>query len=212
MRSQVVPESGHLDTNEIVTGQTMMVDFVSKNYSRSDRILFLDFFSPGIELLPYCIAIDDQKPPLLGALIHGGSWLDGDLQAGVDLISRSERVWFQMFDPLYVPSNVALRGLPPEGAIKARLCPWGLEHLDGLVAESGERVIDVVFPHRLSDDKGLDDFFEIASTCDEVSFVATTPSSKAKLPEDLASLPNVSLRTVATKSELFRLLAPVKSS
>lgn len=155
------------------------------------RLLFVDFFNPGLDLLMY----QEQIKGFLtkkGALLHGGTFVPGDLYAW-PWLEKSENLWFSAYDNIYVPSNFLSDLVPLQYKKKLEIFPWGLEHIDlPKRKKKADRI--VVFPHRLSPDKGVDEFYEIACKLPDIQFLVTMPHlTEIVWYERFRSLPNVSI-------------------
>jgi hypothetical protein len=127
--------------------------FDSKNLKNTEKILFIDFFSPGLDMLKYIISIKNQSIKL-GSLLHGGTFVPGDLYQW-PWLSKSEDVWFEFFDTIYVPSKYT-KSLIPNYKNKIKALSWGMDHIKNI--QSNKKNNTVLFPHRLEDDKGIDNF------------------------------------------------------
>ncbi|MFA7717466.1 MAG: glycosyltransferase [Candidatus Absconditabacterales bacterium] len=144
--------------------------------SNSDKfksILFIDFFSPGIDILQYLLEIKGKNIKL-GALLHGGSFLPRDLYVWPRL-KYSENLRFSIFDIIYVPSKHLYNLVPDVFKGKVKILPWGMDSfLSKKPLSEEEKNIDILFPHRLDDDKGIDDLIFLISKLRNYTFVITS--------------------------------------
>jgi len=154
-----------------------------------DKILVLDFFTPWLDILKYLLEIK-QKKVKLWALLHWWSFLEGDLYRWEWLV-QAEKTWGIIYDVIYVPSQYLFEQLPRELKKKAKVFPRGIDYFyDKYLNASIEvkhKEIDVIFPHRLSSDKGVSDFIEIVKSLPDVKF-AITSFNEIEDNEDIKTL------------------------
>lgn len=185
--------------------ETIGTLMTSETYS---RYLFVDFFNPGLDLLRYR-AEQQGRPYAAAALLHGATFMTGDLYTK-PWQSKAEQLWGTLYDRIYVPSACALDQLPKDIQDKAQVYPWGLDSFMR-ARPSGtlhhERDIDVLFPHRLSEDKGLDDLVAIARELPDIHFVATSPSPvmSDEAQKALRASPNIELAVCPRNEDAYAL-------
>jgi len=135
-----------------------------------ERILLMDFFFPGIDTILYANEIKEKKIKI-GALMHGGSFLPGDLYRW-DWLNSLENFWFNAYEVLYVGSEFFRNLIPQKYQYKVKANHWGLYGIS--FPSNTEKKYSVVFPHRLSEDKGVMDFYKIAQKLPKLKFVVTS--------------------------------------
>lgn len=204
---------GALDDTQYTQSQAEMMVNLLKMIStkKYDRILFIDFFNPGMELVRY-FAEQSEHEIKMAALLHGGTFIEGDIYEA-DWVTRSEQLWGSLFDRVFVPSRYAQSQLPDYLANKTSVYPWGMDNIisEGFAKPYNERSIDVIFPHRLSSDKGVGDLANIARQLPDVSFVITSPNSTAEaLPYELSRLDNITQTNCASTNELHATMGDAK--
>jgi len=163
-----------LDDSRFIDGQWKLIRNIIKQRNCFEKILFLDFFNPGVDLFRYALEQDGKKIKM-GSLIHGGSFVADDLH-DYSWLKYFESGWFDVNDILYVPSHYLKNYCPKEFKKKIRIKPWGLDSFTP--KKSTEKKWDVIFPHRLQKDKGIDRLIEISQICTDVEFLITTPQKK----------------------------------
>lgn len=137
------------------------------------RILFLDFFFPGIDIIKYNSEVTGTKLKL-GSFMLGATFLPGDLYRW-EWLSYFENAWLNLNDLLYVPSNYFKNFIPEKFKSKVRIHPWGLDSFIKRVPNTPtNKEYDVVFPHRLSEDKGIDDFISLVKSLPNTKFLVTS--------------------------------------
>lgn len=204
---------GLIDDDRYIHSQLKMIDNIIAQLEDGlySGILFVDFFNPGLELLRY--VKEGSKKIILGSLLHGGTFVSGDLFRD-EWMSKAEELWWSLYDVVYVPSNYAYLQIPAMHKQKAKVFPWGVDGVESsrhtLAWEC--RDLDVVFPHRLSEDKGLDRFLSIAKIFKDVNFYITSPSDayKSKNIASLTGLDNVKIITARNKDDLYKIFGRSK--
>ncbi|MDD2498333.1 MAG: glycosyltransferase [Desulfitobacteriaceae bacterium] len=163
-----------LDDKNYVDGQLLLLKSLIQEGPVS-KILFLDFFNPGMDLLKY---YHEQQGIVCeyGSLLHGGSFLDCDLYS-FNWMKQFESGWFKLYNKIYAPSQLLAKAVPDLFRGKISVYPWGLDDT-GIGLNVSSKNIDVVFPHRLNADKGIEDFIKIVSQMNELEFVVTSPQKE----------------------------------
>lgn len=164
---------GFLDNSkELFLHINVIRDLIQRNFSHA---LFLDFFTPGLDTLALAKDIKQTREKL-GALLHGGTFLEGDIyQWG--WLKKAEQVWFEIFDIVYVPSDFLKNQIPKQYQDKIKVFPWGMDNLPTNITTIpwNKRRIDVVFPHRLDRDKGIEEFLDLMKSFPDYLFAVTIP-------------------------------------
>jgi len=177
-----------------------------------EKLLLGDFFMPGLDIVQYHKEIS-KKNIKIGALLHGGSFLEGDLYQW-DWLKTAEQVWTKIYDIIYVPSQFLFDQLPDAMKEKAEVLPWGLAHIKFPNSLPFKRKIyDVIFPHRLDSDKGIEDLLEITTNLPHVNFVITSPTNLNQDDNHVHQLQkkdNVQLVTVHSNKEHLQTLSQSK--
>jgi glycosyltransferase involved in cell wall biosynthesis len=201
--NNLTPED--LDDTSFFECQLEAISYATAHVTDYERMLFLDFFNPGVDLVRY--AADRYNPSLkMASLLHGGSFIEGDLLTQ-GWLRNTELAWTTIYDRIFVPSRYAFESLPPAFLPKAMITPWGVDSLNVPNTKPREEREGVLFPHRLSSDKGLEDFLAIARALPDVKFSATTAST-APLREDvlvnLRRAKNIEIVRLEKTEELYR--------
>lgn len=164
----------NFDDKEFFKYQLELLKQLMEVLPKYDRILFLDFFNPGIDLLQYYADQMNIKTKFY-SLLHGGTFLEDDLLQA-SWITQYEKSWSELYEKVYVPSKFAQSMLPDFLRRKSVNLPWGLDAIWSELKPSAVKDIDVVFPHRISDDKGVKDLCILSKLCPDSRFVITSPS------------------------------------
>lgn len=160
---------GILDDTKYISGQIQTLKEIIVS-GRGRRILFLDFFNPGLDIVKY-FHTQKKQACRYGALLHGGSFLSNDLYSW-PWLRNFEAAWAGVYGVIYVPSRFLAGVCPINFRKKAKVFPWGLDAYKCL-PKSEMKKYDVVFPHRLDADKGIETFIRIVVSLPEINFAVT---------------------------------------
>jgi glycosyltransferase involved in cell wall biosynthesis len=197
--------ANELDDDHFVKSQFEAISYASNVAADYERMLFLDFFNPGVDMLRY---IAERKQPHLkiAALIHGGSFFEGDLFTQ-PWFKAAESSWSEIYDQVYVPSRFAMSALPDVLSPKAEVAAWGFDSITVAPPPTSANRDGVLFPHRLSSDKGVQELKAIVKALPDVQFEATTPSN-APITADVARLfrgiDNLNVVTLKQTDDFYR--------
>ncbi len=201
--------SGALDDERYTKAQAAILPHLLSKVASGqyDRILFIDFFNPGMELVRY---LGDQIgfEVKMASLLHGGTFIEGDLYSDA-WVQQAEKLWMLLYRRVYVPSQYAFSSLPDELKQKAKIYPWGTDNIvhNRQEAQNRDKRFDVIFPHRLNKDKGLDDLIKIVRLLPGVKFLITSPTPVRSSERDLLeSADNVSFAVCETTDELHEMM------
>lgn len=162
--------SGLENPKEYVAHSIKKLTFLLKKLKNGDKVIFVDFFCPGLDLVEYYLKRMNLSVKKI-ALMHGGSFVDHDLYSEFSWLNNFEKGWFDIYDKVVVPSNFFVKNLNKEQKKKIIVLPWGLDLK--IKSEFNFKKFDVIFPHRLATDKGIDDLLYIIKKMPGVSFCIT---------------------------------------
>jgi glycosyltransferase involved in cell wall biosynthesis len=173
--------------NDYIKNSVEKIIFLKNNLKNGDKLLLIDFFFPGFDLLEFYLKRKNINVFKLG-LMHGGSFVNGDLYSGYKWLTNFEKGWFDIFNIVVCPSKFFISNLDPKYIKKVKICPWGLD--SHLKPKLTDKKIDVIFPHRFSHDKGVRDLLLVAKKMKNTSFVLTGLEDKIinDLPIDLKKI------------------------
>lgn len=196
-----------LDDSRYIDGQIKLIHELVKVGGSIQRVLFLDFFNPGLDIFKYSIYQMNHKLRI-GSLLHGGSFVPGDLYSS-DLFKSFEKSWFSLNDVIYVTSKYLKNVCPARYDKKVKVFHWGLDNFK--LKKAGVRNWDVVFPHRLQLDKGVLDFIKIVKRLPQVNFLVTTPLTlrqvaKSQFYTRLNSFNNVEFKYIVNNTNIADVL------
>ena len=148
------------------------LSYLAKKLKSGDKIIFVDYFCPGLDLLNYYLTRKGISVKKI-ALLHGASFVDGDIYQEFSWLSNFENGWLSIYDLIISPSQFFIKNLSPSDKNKFKIHPWGLDKTIKPLLKIESKVYDVIFPHRLSRDKGIEDFIETVKRMPDLSFCMT---------------------------------------
>jgi hypothetical protein len=165
-----------LDDHDYIEGQINLIKTLCQ-IKNAKNILFLDYFNPGIDILFYNNQRPGNEKCKYGALLHGTSFFSDDIYA-FSWLKKFEISWAQIYDSIYAPSQYIVKKLPASIKNKIKILPLGIDGIDFTSFQRHIKKYDVVFPHRLNDDKGLIQFIDIIGRMPDVKFFITIPQKE----------------------------------
>ena len=152
------------DTNSYKLEQMrQIIEILEKNPEDDFTIFFMDIWFPSIEVLGYIRDCADRKIKIKG-MIHAGTWDTTDflyLKGCASWGRNFERSFFQLADVVYCASahhRAYVSNFSHEAARKIQLVPWPC--FNPLV-EKPVKKLQVVWPHRISEDKNPELYFMV---------------------------------------------------
>ena len=142
-----------------------IVRIIHSNPRAKYTVFFHDLWFPGIETLGYIRDLSGVDIKVAG-YFHAGAYDITDLLGMTPRIQdwgrRLERIWCNhLIDQIYVGSAYHAKKLWDLGVDEEKVKVAGLPMATGRPPDRPSwesRTFDVVFPHRLTDDKGMEDF------------------------------------------------------
>lgn len=183
-----------LDDSNYIAGQFEILNHLIARRHTLKKILFLDFFNPGLDLFKYSLVQEDLDVHM-GSLLHGGSFVPGDLY-NYGWIKGFETGWFDLNDKVYVPSEYSGNTCPRSLKEKIRVFAWGMDSFTP--KSSVTKKWDIVFPHRLQVDKGIDQLLDIMRLLPDAGFLIPSPLKREDFSKNIFydrinGLPNVKI-------------------
>lgn len=199
-----------LDDERYIQGQIAVIAEITRRKNAA-KILFLDFFNPGLDILRYA-HLQRNTESKYGSILSGGSFLKDDLYS-FDWLRSYELAWAHTYDSIYTPSPHIASHLPEPLKAKTKFLPHGMDAFTPVVSD--EKKYDVVFPHRLNSDKGVDDLIKIAKGLNDASIAVPVPhgselNDKNRYHDSLSELGNVTLLNAQNDSEHAKTLGSSK--
>ena len=201
-----------VNTCKFKAAQLQMVAdlFNEGKVENGDAFLIGDIFFPGIEMIKYMSELQGMDVKVFGINYAGRADKTDFVQQLSYWADASEAGYHFICDGIFVGSsdhanNVCDHfGLNPATVYRTGLV-WDLEYMNQF-PRLGDKEDFVIWPHRFSKEKGIDELIEFAKFTDKKIII--TSSGPAK---DLGKLPkNIEYRHSLTKSEYFDLMRRAK--
>ena len=201
-----------VNTCKFKAAQLQMVAdlFNEGKVENGDSFLIGDIFFPGIEMIKYMSELQGMDVKVFGINYAGRADKTDFVQQLSYWADASEAGYHFICDGIFVGSsdhanNVCDHfGLNPATVYRTGLV-WDLEYMNQF-PRLGDKEDFVIWPHRFSKEKGIDELVEFAKFTDKKIII--TSSGPAK---DLGKLPkNIEYRHSLTKSEYFDLMRRAK--
>ena len=201
-----------VNTCKFKAAQLQMVAdlFNEGKVENGDSFLIGDIFFPGIEMIKYMSELQGMDVKVFGINYAGRADKTDFVQQLSYWADASEAGYHFICDGIFVGSsdhanNVCDHfGLNPATVYRTGLV-WDLEYMNQF-PRLGDKEDFVIWPHRFSKEKGIDELIEFAKFTDKKIII--TSSGPAK---DLGKLPkNIEYRHSLTKSEYFDLMRRAK--
>jgi glycosyltransferase involved in cell wall biosynthesis len=165
-----------LDDFNYIKGQISLIKNLCQ-IKDARKILFLDYFNPGLDILFYNNQKLNNYKCKYGALLHGTSFFDDDLYF-FPWLKYFELSWAQIYNSIYTPSRYITKNLPISIRNKIKILPFGVDSINFISRENYKKKYDVIFPHRLNEDKGITQFIDIIKKMSDVEFFIIVPQKK----------------------------------
>ena len=201
-----------VNTCKFKAAQLQMVAdlFNEGKVENGDAFLIGDIFFPGIEMIKYMSELQGMDVKVFGINYAGRADKTDFVQQLSYWADASEAGYHFICDGIFVGSsdhanNVCDHfGLNPATVYRTGLV-WDLEYMNQF-PRLGDKEDFVIWPHRFSKEKGIDELVEFAKFTDKKIII--TSSGPAK---DLGKLPkNIEYRHSLTKPEYFDLMRRAK--
>ena len=110
-------------------------------------------------------------------MLHGTSFFDDDLYS-FPWLKNFELSWAQIYGSIYAPSRYITKNLPISIKNKVKILPFGVDGINFIPERNYKKKYDVIFPHRLNEDKGVTQFINIIKKMPDVRFFITVPQKE----------------------------------
>lgn len=146
--------SGDLDKPETFFNHNIKIlKKLKKLLKNDDKVLFIDFFQPGLMLLKYYLD-GNSKNVKFGSLFHGASFIEGDFFKENKWMKNFELGLLEIMDAVYVSSDYIKNFFNDfESKEKVKVYPFGFNPNKFKCDLNKEKLYDVIIPHRWSWDR-----------------------------------------------------------
>lgn len=176
-----------LDVERTIQFKARQIEMISIAFQEGkvkdgDWFLFGDMFFPAIESIKYMAELQDIKIKIAG-FNYAGRSDEFDFVRKLDSWSDiAELTYHSVCDLVFVGSefhkkNVVNYFNQPESKIIVTGYIWDVKEAYKLFPYKLEKEDFVIFPHRVSSEKGIDDLIEIANLMPNTKFIITSSSS-----------------------------------
>ncbi len=216
-KQKQISKGEFLDIERTIEFKALQLQMISQAFqkgeiSNGDWFFFADIFFSGLDAVKYMAELQDIKIKV-AAFNHAGRADEYDFVQKLDPWSNTvERGWHSVCDIIFVGSHyhkekVANYFMIEEDKIKVTGCVWNSAEAFKVYPHLDEKEDFVIFPHRLSKEKGVLDFLGIARKMPEKKFLITSSSNK-ECNYELPS--NVTYKNNLTKKQYYQLLSKAK--
>jgi hypothetical protein len=144
-------KSGVLDDPDIFFDHNLYVLKTLKDILKDgDRVLFIDFFQPGLELLFYYLASTSKKIRI-GSLFHGASFVPHDFFNKFKWMENFDKGLIDLMDRIYVSSKSVKNLFLNSSNVK--YFSYGFNPTEFECDLKAKKEYDVIIPHRWSWEK-----------------------------------------------------------
>ena len=200
--------------------------FENEQVNDGDAFLIGDLFFPGIEMIKYMAELQKLNVKVYGINYAGRADQTDFVQQLGMWADASEEGWHMLCDGIFVGSEFHKDNVVEFFGLKDTLVHptgyvWDLNYMDSFKEKIGEIEKEnfVIWPHRFSKEKGIDELIAFArSTTKKIIVTTSGPTNKFKaavadycIKSAIPDLPeNLEYRTNLTKLEYFTLMAKAK--
>jgi len=206
-----------LDIERTIEFKAKQIQMISKAFQdnlikEGDWFFFADIFFPGLDSVKYMSELQDIKIKV-AAFNHAGRSDKADFVQKLNTWSDYiEKGYHEVCDLIIVGSKYHKNKVSEylsikENKIKVTGCVWNNKEAFKTMPHYKLKEDYVIFPHRLSKEKGVEDFFKIAQSMPSKKFIVTSSSNK-ECDYDLPN--NVTYVNNLTKKEYYNYLSKAK--
>ena len=206
-----------LDIERTIEFKAKQLILISKAFQKGeikngDWIFFADIFFQGMESVKYMAELQGIKINVAGFNHAGRADKTDFVQQLGQWADQSEKAYHDVCDIIFVGSQFHKHRISEyfyinKDKIKVTGCVWNSTEAYKVYPIKHEKEDFVIFPHRLSKEKGVDDLLEIATKLPNKRFIITSSSNKeltTDLPENVLYVNNL------TKKEYYKYLSKAK--
>ena len=217
MIEEEIKKGQFLDIERTIEFKAKQLSLVSKAFQLGqvkdgDWFLVGDIFFPGIESIKYMAELQDIKVKIASFNYAGRADRYDFVRKLNDWSDYSELSYHMVCDIVFTGSANHKQSIEKYfNVIGDRVivtgCVWDKDKAFELYPKIDEKEDYVIFPHRLCNEKGIDDFIKVCEMMPEYKFIVTS-SSKNK--SDIVFPSNVEYRYGLTKKEYYEIMSKAK--
>lgn len=216
-QSRPINKGQFLDIERTIEFKAKQVEMISQAFQQGmvtdgDWFFVADIFFPGIDAIKYMSELQGIEVKV-ASFNHAGRADETDFVQKLGTWSDTiEKGYHQLCDLIFVGSEYHKQKVAKyfdidTKKIVATGCIWDSREAFKYYPKLNRKKDFVVFPHRLSAEKGIDDFLAIAKSMPEKEFIITSSSNKEceiELPD------NVTYKGGLSKSDYYDYLSSAK--
>lgn len=216
-KSKPIKKGQFLDIERTIEFKSKQLILISKLFQKGkvkngDWFFFADIFFPGIESVKYQAELQNINIKI-AAFNHAGRADANDFVQNLNSwADSSEQSYHDVCDIIFVGSEYQKNNIKNyfkinESKIKVTGCVWNSKEAFKVYPHLDKKEDIVIWPHRVSKEKGIDDLIDIANQMPDKKFVITSSGNKEieiDLPKNIDYINNLS------KSEYYSWLSKSK--
>ncbi|MCK4662608.1 MAG: glycosyltransferase [Bacteroidales bacterium] len=146
--------NGNIDNPDVFfTHNIKVLKKLKKTLKNKDKVLFIDFFQPGLGLLKYYLE-GNLIVIKFGSLFHGASFIQEDFFKEKFWLKNFELGLLDIMQVIYVPSAYTANFFTNiVSSNRIKVFPFGFDPGEFKCNLNTEKIYDVIIPHRWSWDK-----------------------------------------------------------
>ena len=207
-----------LDVNKTMVFKALQLEIVARMFLNNEiknGFIFIvaDIFFPGIESIKYMAELQGISVKIC-SFNHAGRADENDFVQGLgSWADHCEKGYHEVCDLIFFGSEfhrdkvVKYFGIPIEKTLVTGMV-WSHEYVEQVYNRGNDSKIErVVWPHRVSKEKGIDDLISYAKRFKQIDFLIT---SCGNIPHVLDSPSNIKFESNLTKQEYYQILSTSK--
>lgn len=212
---EVIEKGEFLDINKTSIFKAKQLEMVARMFYENkikdgDHFLIGDIFFPGIETIKYMSELQNIKVTVSGFNYAGRADETDFVQSLNEWADYSENGYHEICDIVFVGSDTHKKNVEEYFNSNAKIITtgyiWSRDYVKSVYDVKNDKEDYIIFPHRLSKEKGIDEFIEYANKNKDKKFVVTSSGNKKdiELPNNVKYLYNL------TKKEYYEILSKAK--
>ena len=212
---EVIEKGEFLDVNKTSIFKAKQLQMVAELFYNGeikdgDHFLVGDIFFPGIEMIKYMSELQGIEVKISGFNYAGRADKTDFVQQLGRWADHSERGYHEICENVFVGSLTHLTNIEKHFNPSCKIIPtgyvWSRDYVRSIFDKQVEKEDFIIFPHRLSSEKGIDELIEYANQNPDKKIVVTSSGNKREI-----SLPaNIEYVYGLSKAEYYEIMAKAK--
>lgn len=214
--SEVIESGQFLDVNKTIIFKSLQLQmiaemFYKKEVLENDVFLVGDIFFPGIESIRYMAELQGINIQIFGFNYAGRADKTDFVQKLGSWADYSEQAYHDICDGVFVGSQVHKENVikhfininPDKIHVTGYI--WDRDFVDDVYGIHNVKQDYVIFPHRITSEKGMDEFLQFAKSTDKTIVITSSGNhQEIELPD------NVIYKSGLTKKEYYEIMSKAK--